>query len=143
MGGCIPLPNNYLKGVYECIRKYGGCTIADEVQTGFGRCGTHFWGFETAGVMPDIITMAKGIGNGIPLACVAAREDIMDYIGHKVFFNTYGAQPIQMAVGKAVLDIIEEEGLQQNCLKTGQYFWIDCASFRKSFLSLRTFEEKV
>ena len=122
VGGCIPLPDGYLSGVYEHVKKFGGVTIADEVQTGFGRCGTHFWGFETQGVMPDIVTMAKGIGNGIPLGCVAAREDIMDHIGSKVFFNTYGAQPIQMAVAQAVLDIIDEEKLQQNCLETGAYF---------------------
>jgi alanine-glyoxylate transaminase/(R)-3-amino-2-methylpropionate-pyruvate transaminase len=68
VGGCVVFPDGYLQHAYEHVRAAGGVCIADEVQAGFGRTGTHFWGFETQGVIPDIVTMAKGIGNGCPLA---------------------------------------------------------------------------
>jgi alanine-glyoxylate transaminase / (R)-3-amino-2-methylpropionate-pyruvate transaminase len=93
--------------------------IADEVQTGFGRTGTHFWGFETQGVIPDIVTMAKGIGNGCPLAAVVTTPKIAASMVGKVHFNTFGGNPVVSVIGKAVLEVIENEKLQENSLKQG------------------------
>lgn len=76
VGGVVPMPSGYLDGMYKLVRKYGGLCIADEVQTGFGRVGKHFWGFRHFGVQPDIVTMAKGIGAGFPMAAVATRKEV-------------------------------------------------------------------
>src|SRR6185436_5075819 len=92
-----------------------------EVQAGFGRTGTHFWGFETQGVVPDIVTMAKGIGNGCPLAAVVTTPEIAGVLAKRVHFNTFGGNPVVCAQGKAVLEVIERENLQANCLKMGSY----------------------
>jgi alanine-glyoxylate transaminase/(R)-3-amino-2-methylpropionate-pyruvate transaminase len=94
--------------------------IADEVQTGFGRCGTHYWGFQTQGVIPDIVTMAKGIGNGAPLAAVTTTPEIAATLKRRVHFNTYGGNPVSMAMGRAVLKVIDEEGLQKRSLDLGK-----------------------
>jgi len=119
VGGFVEFPQGYLKHTYEHIRAAGGVCIADEVQTGFGRTGTHFWGFETQGVVPDIVTMAKGIGNGAPLAAVVTTQKIAQSLLGKVHFNTFGGNPIVSAMGKAVLEVIENEKLQENSLKLG------------------------
>lgn len=121
VGGFVVFPDGYLKHVYEHVRGAGGVCIADEVQTGFGRTGTHFWGFETQGVIPDIVTMAKGIGNGVPLAAVVTTPKIAATLTQKVHFNTFGGNPVVSAVGKAVLEVIEREKTQENCLKLGAY----------------------
>lgn len=121
-GGVTHGAPNYLKAAYAIIREHGGLCIADEVQTGFGRTGTHFWGFEHFGVVPDMVTMAKGIGNGIPLAAVTTRMDIARSLAQKIHFNTFGGNPVSMAAGLAVLDVIEEEHLQQNALTLGKRF---------------------
>jgi alanine-glyoxylate transaminase/(R)-3-amino-2-methylpropionate-pyruvate transaminase len=121
VGGFVVFPDGYLKHVYEHVRAAGGVCIADEVQTGFGRTGTHFWGFETQGVIPDIVTMAKGIGNGVPLAAVVTTPKIAATLTQKVHFNTFGGNPVVSAVGKAVLEVIERENLQANSLKLGSY----------------------
>jgi alanine-glyoxylate transaminase/(R)-3-amino-2-methylpropionate-pyruvate transaminase len=121
VGGFVEFPQGYLKQTYEYIRAAGGVCIADEVQTGFGRTGTHFWGFETQGVVPDIVTMAKGIGNGVPLAAVVTTPKIAQSLVGKVHFNTFGGNPVVSAVGKAVLEVIEKENLQANALKLGNY----------------------
>src|SRR5882724_1157111 len=113
VGGFVEFPQGYLKNVYEHIRAAGGVCIADEVQTGFGRTGTHFWGFETQGVIPDIVTMAKGIGNGCPLGAVVTTPKIAQSLMGKVHFNTFGGNPVVSAVGKAVLEVIEKENLQE------------------------------
>ena len=120
VGGYIVFPDGYLKHVYEHVRAAGGVCIADEVQTGFGRTGTHFWGFETQGVIPDIVTMAKGIGNGCPLAAVVTTPEIAATVANRTHFNTFGGNPVVCAQGKAVLEVIERENLQQNSLKLGQ-----------------------
>ena len=91
------------------MRAAGGVCIADEVQTGFGRTGTHIWGFETQGVIPDIVTMAKGIGNGAPLAAVVTTPQIAAVMAQKVHFNTFGGNPVVSAIGKAVLEVIDDE----------------------------------
>jgi alanine-glyoxylate transaminase / (R)-3-amino-2-methylpropionate-pyruvate transaminase len=119
VGGFVVFPDGYLKHVYEHVRAAGGVCIADEVQTGFGRTGTHFWGFETQGVVPDIVTMAKGIGNGAPLAAVVTTPKIAAVMAQKVHFNTFGGNPVVSAIGKAVLEVIERENLQENSLKLG------------------------
>ena len=121
VGGSVVYPDNYLKNAYRHIREAGGVCIADEVQTGFGRTGTHFWGFETQGVLPDIVTMAKGIGNGAPLAAVVTTPAIAKPLSDRIHFNTFGGNPVSCAMGKAVLEIIDRDNLQQNCLEIGNY----------------------
>ncbi len=119
VGGCVVYPDGYLKHVYEHVRGASGLCVADEVQTGFGRTGTHFWGFETQGVIPDIVTMAKGIGNGCPLAAVVTTPEIAAALTQRVHFNTFGGNPVVCAQGNAVLEVIEREKLQANSLKIG------------------------
>ena len=128
VGGFVEFPEGYLKQAYEYVRAAGGVCIADEVQTGFGRLGTHFWGFETHGVTPDIVTMAKGIGNGCPLAAVVTTPKIAQSLVGKVHFNTFGGNPVVSAMGKAVLEVIEKENLQANALKLGNHI---LAAFNK------------
>ena len=118
-GGITCAAPNYLAEAYAIVREHGGLCIADEVQTGFGRTGEHFWGFQRSGVVPDIVTMAKGIGNGVPLAAVTTRREIAEALTQRIHFNTFGGNPVSMAAGLAVLDIIEEEGLQQNARQMG------------------------
>lgn len=118
-GGVTPLPCEYVEAVAPLVRDAGGLMIADEVQTGFGRTGEHFWGFEAFGVVPDIVCMAKGIGNGYPLAAVAVRREVADAMTTRKFFNTYGANPTMAAAGRAVLAVIDDEGLQANAAKVG------------------------
>ena len=119
VGGCVVFPDGYLKYVYEHVRAAGGLCIADEVQTGFGRTGTHYWGFETQGVVPDIVTMAKGIGNGCPLGAVVTTPKIAATLAQRTHFNTFGGNPVACAQGRAVLEIIEREKLQENSLTIG------------------------
>ena len=104
------------------MRQAGGVCIADEVQVGFGRVGTHYWGFETQDVVPDIVVLGKPMGNGHPLAGVVTTREIADSFSNGMeFFSTFGGNPVSCAVGMAVLDVIEEERLQQNALETGGY----------------------
>lgn len=121
VGGTYEYPKNYLKQVYQHVRAQGGLCIADEVQTGFGRTGTKFWGFENHDVIPDIVTMAKGIGNGAALAAVVTTPEIASSI-KRTHFNTYGGNPLSSAIGRAVLRVIDEEGIQKNALERGNQF---------------------
>jgi alanine-glyoxylate transaminase/(R)-3-amino-2-methylpropionate-pyruvate transaminase len=121
VGGVVVFPEGYLRQTYEHIRAAGGVCIADEVQAGFGRTGTHFWGFETQGVIPDIVTLAKGIGNGCPLAAVVTTPKIAETLTKRIHFNTFGGNPVVCAQGKAVLEVIEKEQLQANSLKIGAH----------------------
>ena len=121
-GGQLVLPDNYLKEVYRYVRNVGGVCIADEVQVGFGRVGTHFWGFEMQGVVPDIVTMGKPIGNGHPLAAVVTTPEIAaSFHNGMEYFNTFGGNPVSCAIGLAVLDVIAEEQLQANALDVGRH----------------------
>ena len=121
-GGQIVLPDGYLKKVYSSIKKAGAVNIADEVQTGFGRLGSHFWGFETQGVIPDIVTMGKPMGNGHPLAAVVTTSEIADAFANGMeYFNTCGGNPVSCAIGNAVLEVIEAEDLQRNAHEVGTY----------------------
>lgn len=88
VGGAVPLADGYLPAVYKAVREAGGICIADEVQTGFGRTGSAYWGFQNQGVIPDIVTMAKGIGNGLPLAAVVTTPDIAATMAKRLHFNT-------------------------------------------------------
>ncbi len=120
-GGQIVLPDNYLAAAYQHVRAAGGVCIADEVQVGFGRVGTHFWGFETQGVVPEIVTMGKPIGNGHPLGAVVTTPAIADAFANGMeYFNTFGGNPVSCAVGLAVLDVIEAEDLQAHAYAVGQ-----------------------
>lgn len=119
-GGQIELPLGYLRAAYERVRAAGGVCIADEVQVGFGRSGTHFWGFETQGVVPDIVTLGKPIGNGHPIGAVITTEAIAaSFDTGMEYFNTFGGNPVSCAAGLAVLDVVEEEGLQENARRVG------------------------
>lgn len=122
VAGQIVFPSGYLAEVYRDVRAAGAVCIADEVQMGFGRLGTHFWGFETQGVVPDIVVLGKPIGNGFPLAAVVTTEEIAASFDNGMeFFSTYGGNPVACATGLAVLDVLEEERLQENALKVGNY----------------------
>jgi len=121
-GGQIVLPEGYLQESYKHVRKAGGVCIADEVQTGFGRVGTHFWGFETQDVVPDIVTMGKPIGNGHPIGAVVTTPEIAQSFNTGMeFFSTTGGNTVSCAVGLAVLDVIENLKLQENALVVGNY----------------------
>jgi alanine-glyoxylate transaminase/(R)-3-amino-2-methylpropionate-pyruvate transaminase len=122
VGGATHGAPNYLKEAYAVARQHGGLCIADEVQTGFGRTGEHYWGFENFGVTPDFVTMAKGFGNGAPLGAVTTRMDIAKALTQRVHFNTFGGNPVSMAAGLAVLDVIDDEGIQANALARGNQF---------------------
>ncbi len=119
-GGQVEFPSGYLAAAYEHVRAAGGVCIADEVQVGFGRVGSHFWGFETQNVVPDIVTMGKPIGNGHPMAAVITTPAIADAFANGMeYFNTFGGNPVSCAVGLAVLDVIANEGLQQQAWQVG------------------------
>jgi alanine-glyoxylate transaminase / (R)-3-amino-2-methylpropionate-pyruvate transaminase len=118
-GGIVEMPKGYMSGAAERVRAAGGLYVADEVQSGFGRTGDHMWGFEADGVVPDIVVMAKGIGNGFPLGAVVARKAIGDVMADKFMFHTYGANPTSCAAGRAVLQVIREEKTQDNARRVG------------------------
>ena len=121
VGGTVVFPEGYLRHAYGHIRAAGGLCIADEVQSGFGRTGTHFWGFETQGVVPDIVTMAKGIGNGCALGAVVTTPKVAQALASRIHFNTFGGNPVACAQASAVLEVIDREELQANSLKVGNY----------------------
>lgn len=118
-GGIIAMPPGYLTGAADRVRAAGGLYIADEVQSGFGRTGANFWGFEADGVVPDIVVMAKGLGNGFPIGAVVARKEIAAPMAEKFMFHTYGANPTSCAAGRAVLAVLRDEGLQANAAAVG------------------------
>jgi 4-aminobutyrate aminotransferase-like enzyme/Ser/Thr protein kinase RdoA (MazF antagonist) len=122
VAGQIVMPDGYLGHVYPKIRAAGGVCIADEVQVGFGRVGSHMWAFETQNVVPDIVTLGKPMGNGHPLAAVITTQAIAEaFVTGMEFFNTYGGNPVSCAIGEAVLEVIDDEQLQRNALDVGEY----------------------
>ena len=121
-GGIVEMPAGYLADAAARVRCAGGLFIVDEVQTGFGRTGSHRWGLEAHGVVPDVIVMSKGIGNGFPIAAMVTRREIAEAMTQRMFFNTYGANPVSCAAGRAVLRAIDGEGLQVNAARTGAAF---------------------
>ena len=121
-GGQLILPKGFLKESFTKVKNAAGVCIADEIQIGFGRMGSHFWGFESEGAIPDIVTMGKSMGNGHPLSAVVTTQEIADTFNNGMeYFNSIGGNPVSCAVGQAVLDVIKEEGLQENALKVGSY----------------------
>lgn len=121
--GVYPDPEGFLAPAAAAIRKAGGLFLADEVQPGFGRTGSHFWGFQRHGVIPDMVSMGKPMGNGYPMAGLVLKPETIAEFGQKArYFNTFGGNAVAAAVGLAVLDVIADEGLQQNAATVGQAF---------------------
>jgi len=122
-GGQIVLPSGYLAGLYNATRNAGGLCIADEVQVGFGRIGEKFWGFELQDVIPDIVVIGKPMGNGHPLAAVVTTKEIAERFNTGMeYFSSFGGNPVSCEIGKAVLEVIEKENLQEHARQTGNYF---------------------
>lgn len=118
-GGVVPMPPGYLAAAAAIVRRAGGVVIMDEVQTGFGRMGSHYWGFEAHDVMPDIVVLGKGMGNGFPISGVIVRREIADAFAQTRFFNTFGANPVAVAAARSVIRAIAEEGLQAQAAARG------------------------
>lgn len=121
-GGQIVLPDGYLPEVYRAVRAHGGLCISDEVQVGVGRVGSHWWGFELQGVVPDIITIGKPLGNGHPLGAVVCTPAVAEAFANGMeYFNTFGGNPVSCAIGRAVLRTVREEGLREQAQDTGNH----------------------
>ncbi|KAM7320756.1 hypothetical protein ACRRTK_020009 [Alexandromys fortis] len=143
VNGFVQYPKEFLKEAFALVRERGGVCIADEVsgyarinlvQTGFGRLGSHFWGFQSHDVLPDIVTMAKGIGNGFPMAAVVTTPEIAKSLTKCMHhFNTFGGNPLACAIGSAVLKVIKEENLQKNSQEVGTYMILKFAELREEF----------
>jgi 4-aminobutyrate aminotransferase-like enzyme len=120
--GVVEPPSGYLATVANIVRNAGALFVADEVQPGFGRTGRNFWGFEADGLVPDIVTTGKPMGNGHPVSAVVVRRGLVEDFGRRGdYFNTFGGNPVSCAAALAVLDVIEEEGLQQQAFEVGQH----------------------
>lgn len=121
VGGHVLFPQGYLPKVYEAVRGSGGVCIADEVQTGYGRLGTHFWSFEEHGVVPDIVVLGKPIGNGHPIGAAVTTPAIAESFNNGMeFFSTFGGNNVSCAIGLEVLKVVHEEKLQNNALRVGE-----------------------
>lgn len=121
--GVLPDPAGFLTPAAAAIRKAGGLFLADEVQPGFGRTGSHLWGFQRHGLVPDMVSMGKPMGNGYPLAGLVLKPETIDEFGARArYFNTFGGNAVAAAVGLAVLDVIRDEALQQNAASVGTAF---------------------
>uniref|UniRef100_A0A8C5I933 Ethanolamine-phosphate phospho-lyase n=1 Tax=Gouania willdenowi TaxID=441366 RepID=A0A8C5I933_GOUWI len=124
-GGQVIPPAGYFQQVAKHVRKAGGVFIADEVQVGFGRVGSHFWAFQLQGddFVPDIVTMGKPIGNGHPMSCVVTTKEVAEAFmsSGMEYFNTFGGNPVSCAIGLAVLDVIEKEDLRGNAVRVGRH----------------------
>ena len=121
VGGAVVPPKEYFSIIYDVIRQHGGVCIADEVQGGFGRTGTHYWAHQNWDVVPDMITMAKGIGNGVPLGAMTTTEEISQVMTNRIHFNTFGGNPVSMVQGLATVEIIDEQHIQQNAREVGNF----------------------
>ncbi len=122
-GGQVPLAAGYLKELYPAIREQGGICISDEVQTGFGRLGDYFWGFEAQEVVPDMVIVGKPMANGHPMGAVICTDEIAESFGKGVeFFSSFGGNPVSCAIGLSVMEVIEEEKLQENAKVVGDYY---------------------
>ena len=133
VGGQIFFPPGYLAEVYRLVREAGGLCIADEVQTGYGRIGTHFWAFEAHGVVPDMVVMGKPIGNGHPIGAVVTTPEIAASFNNGMeFFSTFGGNPVSCAIGLAVLEVLEEEGLPEHARQVGERLLAGLRPLRES-----------
>ncbi|XP_037869839.1 alanine--glyoxylate aminotransferase 2, mitochondrial [Bombyx mori] len=121
-GGIVQFPKGYIKRAQQLIKEHGGIFVADEVQTGFARTGDTFWGFESHGIIPDIVTLAKGIANGLPFAAVVTTKEIAEAHTKANYFNTFSGNALAAAAGVAVLEVIDDENIQDHCKKIGEYF---------------------
>jgi 4-aminobutyrate aminotransferase-like enzyme len=120
VAGQIVPPAGFLAGAYAAVRAAGGLCIADEVQTGLGRLGRFFWGFEQQGVVPDLVVLGKPLGNGFPLAAVVTTREIADAFDTGMeFFSTFGGNPVACAAGEAVLDVLDDEALPARAAELG------------------------
>ncbi|TDG40314.1 hypothetical protein AWZ03_013258 [Drosophila navojoa] len=137
-GGQILPPAGYFQAAYQAVRRTGGVCIADEVQVGFGRVGSHYWAFETQGVVPDIVCVAKPMGNGHPVGAVVTTPEIAQAFHDTgiAYFNTYGGNPVSCAIANAVMRIIDEEQLQQNAQQVGEYLLRECSQLKQEFDSV-------
>ena len=134
VGGQIVLPPGYLNKVYDAVREAGGVCIADEVQTGYGRIGTHFWAFESYGVVPDIVVLGKPIGNGHPIGAVVTTREIANSFDNGMeFFSTFGGNPVSCAIGLAVLDEVFKNDLQNHALVVGQSLLARLSELKASY----------
>ena len=132
-GGQVILPKNYLKNIFKFVKNKNALCIADEVQTGFGRVGKNFWAFEEHGVIPDIVTLGKPMGNGHPIAAVITTEKIANSFNNGMeYFNSFGGNPVSSAIGHTVLKIIEDDELQNNALNVGFYLKKELLSLEKT-----------
>jgi 4-aminobutyrate aminotransferase-like enzyme len=133
-GGQVPLAEGYLQNLYPAIRAQGGICISDEVQTGFGRVGDYYWGYEAQGVIPDLVVLGKPMGNGHPMGAVVCTEAIADSFSKGVeFFSSFGGNPVSCAIGISVLEVIEEEKLQENARIVGNHYGSLFTSLQKEF----------
>lgn len=136
-GGQVPLAKGYLETIYPAIQTQGGVCISDEVQTGFGRIGSHFWGYEMQNVTPDIVILGKPMGNGHPMGAVVTTDAIAGAFNNGMeFFSSFGGNPVSCAIGTAVLDVIEEEQLQRNAFTVGNYFMNELEQLKNEFASI-------
>lgn len=133
-GGQVPLAKGYLKDIYADLRTQGGVCISDEVQTGFGRLGNVFWGFEEHDVIPDIVILGKPMGNGQPMGAVVCTNEIAEAFNNGMeFFSSFGGNPVSCAIGQAVLNVIEEEQLQQNAKVVGDYYMQELKKLQQKY----------
>ncbi len=133
-GGQVPLAPGYLTEVYSSIRSQGGLCISDEVQTGFGRLGDYFWGYEMQNVVPDIVILGKPIANGHPMGAVVTTDAVAHAFDNGMeFFSSFGGNPVSCEIGKAVLQVIEEEKLQSNAKEVGDYHMTCLRELQKEF----------
>jgi 4-aminobutyrate aminotransferase-like enzyme len=133
-GGQVPLAKGYLNKIYKEIRSQDGVCISDEVQTGFGRLGNVFWGYEEQNVIPDIVILGKPMGNGHPMGAVVCTDEIAEAFNNGMeFFSSFGGNPVSCAIGQAVLEVIEEEQLQQNAKMVGDYYLQELAKLQQKY----------
>ena len=132
-GGVIPVPEGYLPAAFARARAAGGVCIVDEVQTGFARLGTNLFAFDDHDVVPDIVVLGKGISNGFPLSAVVAKREIAEAMAQRKFFNTYAANPVSCAAGRAVLRAIDDEGLQENARNVGHLMMRDLRALQQKY----------
>ncbi|XP_055538884.1 alanine--glyoxylate aminotransferase 2, mitochondrial isoform X2 [Wyeomyia smithii] len=133
VGGTVQYPKGYIKRAAELVRVNGGLFISDEVQSGFARTGEHYWGFEAHDIVPDMVTMAKGIGNGFPIGAVVTSRKVADVLSQALHFNTFGGNPLASAVGMAVIDVIDQEELQKNARVVGTYMLKELEKLRDKY----------
>jgi alanine-glyoxylate transaminase/(R)-3-amino-2-methylpropionate-pyruvate transaminase len=133
VGGVVEMPPSYLSDAYSYVRGAGGLCIADEVQTGFGRTGDAFWGFENNDVVPDMVVMAKGIGNGCPLGAVVTTKEIAKSMTEAIHFNTFGGNPVSCAQGLATLEVLLEDDMQGNAKRLGEFLYSGLLTLQEKY----------